>query len=140
MNYVRGALSSQDLRELIKTGTFGEEYTPDVENRIQPASYDPLFEDYCFRVPHGFKPVIGTTVEEALRKLPKNDVQRYDISKGFEVKPGFSYLLPLRGTFHLPEGKWLKSSPKSTQGRLANFLRLVADGTPEYDEVWGPFQ
>ena len=139
MDLVRGVLSSQDIRERIQSGLFGEAYTQEVEKNIQPAGYDPQFEEYCFRVPSGFKPPLGMTVEQALQKIPTKDKKKYDISKGFEVQPGFSWLLPLRGTYTIPESLWLQSSPKSTQGRIGTIVKLISDSSPEYDEVWGPF-
>lgn len=139
MDYVRGALSSQELRELIKSGVFGVQYSADVETNIQPAGYDPVFEDYCYRVPNNFRPMPGMSVEELLQRLRTSDKKKYDVSKGLEIKPGFKWLLPLAGKYSLQEGSWIQSSKKSTQTRLGNIVKLISDNNPEYDEVWGPF-
>lgn len=132
---VEGVVVSQEIRDLIKNGAWDINYDAGVEKRIQPASFDPTYEDFAFRVPHGFRPFKGMTVEESLRVLPKSDNKRYDISQGFNIFPGFSYLLKLKGRFRLPQGFWMKSSPKSTQGRLGNLVRLLADRVTDYDEV-----
>ncbi len=139
MDYVRGALSSQELRELVQKGNFGVQYSSDVENNIQPAGYDPVFEDYCYRVPNNFRPMPGMRVEELLQRLRASDKKKYGISKGLEIKPGFKWLLPLAGNYSLQEGLWMQSCQKSTQTRLGNNIKLISDNNPEYDEVWGPF-
>ena len=134
-NLVQGVVVSQEIRALIKSGDWDINHDEAVEKRIQPASFDPTYEDFAFRVPHGFRPFKGMTVEESLRVLHKSDNKRYDISQGFDIFPGFSYLLKLKGRFRLPQGFWMKSSPKSTQGRLGNLIRLLADRVTDYDEV-----
>lgn len=133
---IHGVCVSQEIRELIQKGFFGINYDEDVEKRIQPAGFDPYYENFAFRVPHGFRPFQKRTVEESLRIKPKNEVVRYeDISNGLDIRPEFSYLLKLKGKFLLPDGFFLKSSPKSTQGRLGNLVRLLADESTDYDEI-----
>ncbi len=136
-NLVEGVVVSQEIRALIKSGAWDINHDEGVEKRIQPASFDPTYEDFAFRVPHGFRPFKGMTVEESLRVLHRSEIKRYDISQGFDIFPGFSYLLKLKGRFRLPKGFWMKSSPKSTQGRLGNLVRLLADRVTDYDEIGG---
>ena len=137
---VHGVLPSQEIKEAIQEGWIDIKYSEEVEKKIQPASMDATIEDRCVRVPHGFRPAVGQTIEKALKRLSKHDKKEYDISNDFLIQQGFSWYFPIKGTYRLPKGFWLKSSPKSTQGRLGNFVRMIADGIPNYDEIKDPFE
>lgn len=144
--YYPGALVSQEYRILIKENIFSgligsglDEKT--IESKIQPASIDTLLEPICYGVPHWFKPENGKTVSETILKLPKEKRNRYEITEnGFIAAQDKAWLIPLKGNYQLPEGYWMRSNPKSTQGRLGNKVRLIADGVTSYDNVYGPWQ
>lgn len=139
---IEGALASQEIRQaFFKEGWTNLELTPEREDRIIPANYDITIEPECWRVPDGFLPERGVSVIESLRRLNPRDRPHYDVTpeNGVVLVPGFSYLFPLEGTWNIPQNFFLKSSPKSTEGRMGNLNRIVADFTPKYDQVRGPF-
>ncbi len=133
---VEGALASQELRQAFFVDKWaGLELTPEREARIQPANYDIVIEDKCWRVPNGFRPDLGVSVLESLRRLNPRDRKEYVMNDGVVITPGFSYLFPLEGNWNVPKNFFIRASPKSTEGRMFNFVRLIADGMPGYDEV-----
>jgi dCTP deaminase len=137
---VVGVLTPQGIREAIHERWIDIPYSPDIEKRIQPAGIDSVITEHCIRVPYGFRPPLGKTIKEALDDIPRRNKKEYDCSDGLIIKPGFSWLCMLEGTYTIPPGFWLKSSPKSTQGRLGNFVRLIGDNIPDYNEMHGSFQ
>ncbi|MBD3319203.1 hypothetical protein GF342_04815 [Candidatus Woesearchaeota archaeon] len=139
---IAGALASQELRDIIQQGWFGFEYTDDIERRIQPASYDPILSENAFRVPALWKPDKGATILESLRRLPSRRRAQVDLSDGGLIIPNrdFSWLVFLEGEYTIPDNFWLRASPKSTEGRLGNWVQLVADKQTDYDEVNGPYK
>ncbi|MBI4148323.1 2'-deoxycytidine 5'-triphosphate deaminase [Candidatus Woesearchaeota archaeon] len=135
-----GMIVSQEFRELFRAGCWSFEKTDDLEARIQPNSFDPVIADTCYFLPKGFRPRMGERVLETLRHEYPWRTYKIDPAQGRLVSPGEQWLLPLDGYFRLPAGWWIEHSPKSTQGRLGNFVRLLADGSPNYDMVRGPWE
>ncbi len=111
----------------------------ELEKRVQPASFEPVIGDEAFILDieeHGiFSPGQKETVYRALLKLPKRQRQKIDISNGFEFKTRFNYLIPLEERVILKAGERVKSSPKSSTGRLFPLTRLIADYSSYFDEV-----
>ncbi len=132
-----GMLPSQEIRELITDSYISGIEDKNLEGRIQPASFEPSCEDICYVVPHGFRPETSQQVNEALRCLPTRLKKKQPLEGGYEIKPGYAYLFPLEGRFSLPETMFVKANPKSTQGRLFNFVRLLSDFYTEYDGFEG---
>jgi dCTP deaminase len=140
---IEGALASQEMRQAFFTDKWTDlKYSEEEEKRIQPGSYEPVNEGECWRVPDGFVPPPGVTVLEALKQLLPRDRQHYAMSEteGVTTYVGYSYLFPLQGNWNIPDNFFMRSSPKSTEGRMFNFVRLVADGISRYDDVRGPFK
>ncbi len=133
-----GCLASQHIRALIKDSiiTIDENFDNKVESRIQPASFDPTIDDEIFVVDttHGFfRPRWDMTIREALLESGLV-VKKYSLNGGFELKKGFTYLIPLRERIkHLPN-VFIKSSPKSSFGRLFFNTRLLVDYNASFDE------
>jgi len=137
-----GALVSQDIRCILQEGLFGIPYSQDkIEQIIQPASLDTLTEGRCYFLRPGFRHEVGLTVMESVRLSHRRMPREYEMQKeGFFAHKDFTWLIPLKGDFFLPEGYSMISSPKSTQGRLGNRVRLIADYQPCYDLVKGPWK
>lgn len=131
---------------LIESGVFANIFKPgtppeSIESAIQTTSLDMLSEPVAYGVPHGFKPEAGFSVRDSLRFLGKQHQKEYTIpDSGFLATRHRKWLIPVKGDFVIPENYWLRANPKSTQGRLGNDVHLVADGVPNYDCVYGPWQ
>ena len=143
-------LPSQELRELIiqralsasssilENGKFTEK---SLEDRIQPSSFEPQLADEAFILDTEtkgiFRPQAGESIYRTLLQLPGRQRQKVSIANGFEIKKGFTYLLPLAEKVKLGNELYIKSSPKSSFGRLFLNTRLLADYNPCYDEIHG---
>jgi deoxycytidine triphosphate deaminase len=111
-------LASQEIRARIKEGRIK---TPFDELRIQPSSFEPIIGDeiYVLDTEAGaFQPDENQTVYGTLLQLPEKRRQKVDIGGGFELKKGFTYLVPLEDRIILSPGEYVKSSPKSSLGRV----------------------
>jgi predicted NUDIX family phosphoesterase/deoxycytidine triphosphate deaminase len=75
------------------------------------------------------------TVFKNLYRLPNRKRQKVSIQDGYELKRGFSYLIPLREKIMLEKDMFVKSSPKSSLGRLFINTRLIADYNPAFNEI-----
>ncbi len=141
---VRGAyLASQHIRKAINNGgiIIGDcrSVDADLEKRIQPASLDAAVTDELFVLDTDglFRPRRGETVYRSLlERVPSSKRQRVDISDGYEVRRGFNYLLRLDSKISgkNPGFRAVKSSPKSSMGRLFAHTRLIADRVNSFDE------
>jgi dCTP deaminase len=130
-------LASQEIRSLIERGVL---YSPTLnESRIQPSSFDSIIGDEMFILDTEgglFRPQENQSVYKTLLKLPKRRRQQVNISGGFEVKKGYSYLLRLEEKIKREElVRFILSSPKSSIGRLFPNTRLLADYNAGFDEI-----
>jgi len=155
-------LASQDIRDKISRGTLipgaknlarvdkkqGEKkkgwFVDDsLEDRVQPSSYEPVIEDTLFVLDTDtngiLRPAPGETVRRALLRIPKRQRQQVDAAHGYELKTGFSYLIPLADRLVLGEKEHVVSSPKSSRGRLFPNTRLLTDFNPAFNEVDGSY-
>ncbi|MFH1511142.1 MAG: 2'-deoxycytidine 5'-triphosphate deaminase [Candidatus Woesearchaeota archaeon] len=130
-------LASGQIRDLIKTdqikvGSFDE-------SRIQPSSYEPSVGNEVFVLDTEtqglFRPKRLEQVYRTLLQLPARQRQRVDTCNGFELKKGFTYLFHLEDRMNLSEPIFVKSSPKSSFGRLFLNTRMLADYNPAFDEI-----
>lgn len=127
--------SSQEIRLAISNGIIRARLD---EERIQPSSFEPVVTDELFIMDTeegGFRSNIRETVYRSLLQLPKRQRERVSITNGFELKKGFSYLIPLEDKIKVFEGLHIRSSPKSSLGRLFLNTRLVSDFGNCYDEI-----
>ena len=144
------SLTSQEIRKLITEGrleTLLERKTEDVEEiklqtvekRIQPSSFEPIIQDELFvidtEVEGLFRPSKDNTVYRSLLQLPMRQRRSVDITKGYQLNVGNSYLIPLREKIRLKEDERIKSSPKSTSGRDFLNCRMLVDYHTQYDEA-----
>jgi len=129
--------ASQQIRNAIEDGKI---IVPSFdESRIQPSSFDPIIGDELFILDTETKGLFRgnreETIYKTLLKLPKRQRQKINISGGFELKKGSTYLIPLEERVKLSEGEHIRSSPKSTFGRLFLNTRLLGDYNPCFDEI-----
>ena len=115
-----------------------------LEEQIQPSSYEPRIGDHLFILDTDvggiFRPEINETVRRHLLKLPKRQRQEIKIDGGFELKRGFSYLVPLEDRIKLKKDEHVISSPKSSRGRLFINTRLLTDYNPCLNEIEGEYK
>lgn len=113
-----------------------------LESRVQPSSFEPIIGDeiYILDIEEQavFSPGPHETVYRALLHLPKRQRLKASIMNGFECKTGkkgYTYLVPLEERTNLCEGERIKSSPKSSTGRLFPKVRMIADYNHCFDEI-----
>jgi dCTP deaminase len=129
--------ASQDIRKAIKDGAIS---VPNFnEHKIQPSSFEPQIGTEAYIIDSEYNGIFriakDETVYENLFKLPSRQRRRVDIHGGFELRKGFSYLIPLEETIKLGKHQHIKSSPKSSLGRLFLNTRLLGDYNPSFDEL-----
>jgi len=112
------------------------------ELKVQPSSFEPSLtkKGYIIDAEYGLvRPRAGQTVKEYLSSLSPRERIECDLTNGFELKAGFSYLLPLDTKVTLGHAEYIKSSPKSSMGRIFLNVRLISDFHPNFDEVHAHF-
>lgn len=126
----------------IKKGYFVDE---DLEARVQAGSFEPSLADELFILDaEGYgilRPRRDESVYRTLLQIPARKRARKSIVDGFEVKTGFTYLVKLNESFVPQETlghtvNSMRSSPKSSPGRLFSRTRFLADYNPAFDEVY----
>lgn len=126
----------QDRKDRDETGKFLSE---NLEKRVQPASFEPSMGEEVFVLDteeNGvFLPGKDDSVYKALLRLPKRQRQRFSLLDGFELKAGFTYLVPLQEKINLDHDERIRSSPKSSIGRLFPKTRMVSDYIPSFDNI-----
>ncbi|MEK6862034.1 MAG: 2'-deoxycytidine 5'-triphosphate deaminase [Nanoarchaeota archaeon] len=136
-NRVSGCLVSQEIRDLIKSGRIRINRLD--ESRIQPSSFEPVIGDEVFILDTEniglFKPRNDESIYRTLIQIPGTYRKRLDISNGFELKKGLTYLIPLEESIEVESGEFIKSSPKSSFGRLFLNTRMLADYNLCFDEI-----
>lgn len=125
-------LVSQQIRERINSGKIVSKFD---ESRIQPSSFEPIIGNELFILDDVFRPQENETIYRTLLQLPGRRRQKVDTTNGFEMKKGFTYLIPLEERIVMAESEYIKSSPKSSLGRLFLNTRLLSDYNPCMDEV-----
>lgn len=129
-------LNSQEIRDKLADGSIVS--SGDVEKRIQPASFDPIIGNDIFILETEtgglFRPKKDEEVYRTLLQLPKRQRQKRS-TENFEIKKGFTYLIPLEDRLILSQEETIKSSPKSSIGRLFLNTRMLADYNPNFDEI-----
>jgi len=129
-------LAAQQIKELVQTGQILGTINDD---QIQPASFDPSLGTEVYIIDAEtkgiFRPQAHEPVLQTLLKIPERQRKKIDITNGFEIKKGFTYLFPLNEKIILKLGQYIKSSTKSSYGRLFLNTRLLADYNPSFDEM-----
>lgn len=134
---LESCLVAQDIRDWIVNGRITN--TPVDESRIQPGSFEPRLSGEMFVLDTEttgiFRSRPDETVYRTLLQLPGRQRQRVDITNGAELKRGFTYLIPLEERVQVGGNEFVRSSPKSSLGRLFLNTRLIADYNPCFDEM-----
>ncbi len=132
-------LVSQDMEEWIKRGKIRSSSFD--SSQIQPSSFDAALGDEGFIIDTDvglLRPPKNKTVYRAILELPRQQRQRVSLQDGFEIKRGFTYLMPLDVRVTLAENEFIRSSPKSSPGRVFLQSRLLSDYNNAFDQVTAP--
>ncbi len=119
-----------------KTGWFVDD---SLEERIQPSSFEPIIGNELFILDTEQSVFMSNSRESVYRtllQLPKRQRKKADISNGFELKRGFHYLIPLEERIILDDGDCIRSSPKSSMGRIFPIIRMVTDYNVSFNETY----
>ncbi len=130
-------LVSQDMQKLMSDGRILHVQDP---TQVKPASLDPRIGDEAFilDVEEGmFRPNERETVYRTLLQIPQSKRQRVSLSNGFEINRGYTYLIPLEERVFLQQGEYMRSSPKSTMGRVFIRTRMLGDYNTAFNEIVG---
>ncbi len=130
-----GALPSQIIRSFVKEGKIISKYD---EDKIQPASFEPTLsnEIYFIDTSNGlFRPSDYKRIFELIEEFPKRYIKKYSAEGGFELRAGSTYLIRLNERLSFLNDIFVKSSPKSSFGRLFVNTRLLADYNSGFDEI-----
>ena len=134
---IRGrCLNSQEIDALVSRGVLAGRFH---RAQTQPSSFEPVIGNECYILDAEeglFRPRADKSVMRSLLELPKRKRQKVDISEGFEIKQGSSYLFPLEWRIKVGrEINFIKSSPKSSIGRVFPSTRLLTDYNSSFDEI-----
>ena len=133
-------LSSNEIRRLVEAGIISGTDRETLNQRIQPATFEPTLGDDVFildieHINH-FRPSEKEDVYKSLLQIPSRRRIKQNISEGFEMKVGYTYLFPLEEKFsHISEDLVVRASPKSSIGRLFNDNRLLFDYSSSLNEL-----
>jgi deoxycytidine triphosphate deaminase len=129
-------LGSDALRDKLGDSIIGDDIR---EDQIQPSSFEPRLGSEAYVLDaelNGlFRPDDRRKISTSIDRLDGDHKQRVDLSDGYELKQGFTYLIPLQETVRLADDEYVKSSPKSSLGRLFLQTRLLADYNLGFDEI-----
>ena len=129
-------LLGQNKTALDERGKFCDET---LEKRVQPSSFEPTLGDEIFilgnEVEGIFRPRRDEQIYRTLLQLPMGRRIKASIANGFEIKRGFSYLVPLQERVKVRKNQSLVSSPKSSIGRTFLDVRMMSDYNPSIDEI-----
>lgn len=132
-NTIGRCLASQEIRQRIHEGGI---IVPQFnENRIQPCSFEPTLGGEVFVLDSVPSPNTSETFYRTLLELPKFRRNSHSLEGGFEMKRGFSYLVPLEERVTLSGLTHIKSSPKSSAGRIFLHPRLIGDYNDRTDQI-----
>lgn len=129
----------REIRRLFDLG-FGEGPLADAKGKsiVEPSSLDVLLGSELFILDDDaglFRPEPKKQIYRSLLELPRRNRQKVSIADGFELHAGHTYVIPLQQKLRLFEYLRIKSSPKSSRGRLFINTRLLADYNTPFDEV-----
>lgn len=120
-------------------GKFRDE---NLEKLVQPTSHDPIIGDEAFildsEIGGIFRPRRNESVYKTLLQLPSKRRIRKNISDGFEVNQRFSYLVHLEQKVKLSNELVIRSSTKSSFGRIFLNARMFSDYNTCFNEINNP--
>ena len=122
-------LPSQTIRSITRNGWLSAN-TPFEAAQIQPASLDLRLAGPTWRVRASFLPGAGT-VRQKLAGLALGEINILD---GAILETGCVYVAQLQ-EYMLGSEAVAIANPKSSIGRLDVFVRIIADGSTEFDRI-----
>ena len=122
----QGALPSQVIRELIRTG-FIEGAKAE---HVSPASLDLTLSDEVYTISGLILPRQGETIRSLFGVM---GAERASLETPLAY--GKLYLARLNERLSLPEQVYGYCNPKSSTGRLDMHVRVLADSVPRYDSI-----
>jgi len=142
-SHKNSCLASQHIRDKITKHheiILAEQFTEDDEDHIQPSSFEPTIGQDIYVLDTEtaglLKPTKKQTIYQALLTLPARQRKKYTLTeKGFELKKGHTYIIQLREKVILSEHELIRSSPKSSIGRVFLRTRLLTDYNPTFEEI-----
>ncbi|HLD20258.1 MAG TPA: 2'-deoxycytidine 5'-triphosphate deaminase [Patescibacteria group bacterium] len=102
------------------------------DEHIQPASLDMTLGRRVYRVSSSILPRKDETIAELLEKYT---LYSFELKEHTILEKNASYVIPLQESVELPDEIFAVASPKSSIGRVDVFVRLLVDGTPQFDYV-----
>jgi len=137
-SYKTGVLPIQRIRNLVTSGYVTADARVE-EDQYQPASLDLRLGPTAYQVSASFLPSRGQKVADYVSSLT---VDELDLTSPCMFQSNRVYLVPLMERINFPaldrdQGSplWAKANPKSTTGRLDVFVRLLVDGSEEFERV-----
>lgn len=131
-----GVIPNQFIEEMISSGVIqAQESIPD--GNIQPASLDlRIGEGEVVRLPAIFSPGRKDVLVEAKSRSKSAGFFTSQITEsGFLCEVGIPYLVPLQERLNLPDFVSARANNKSSSGRINLQVRLLCNGSREYDHV-----
>lgn len=149
------SLVSQQIRRLITSGVIvvngpsmdlderGRFKENTLESRVQPSSFEPTLGKDLFVLLGAegglFRPNTERTVRRTILELPADKRIYFDINNGFQLNRSDTALVHLNEQINLSKVggsfDFVRSSPKSSTGRVFPITRLLFDNNNAYDEL-----
>ena len=130
-------LAHQSLVQMIRGVSpviIGKE--PIEDKRIQIASVDLALSDHVYGMRTSVLPEEGMPMERVLEEFAN---YHFDLTEDEDklLLKGHTFVVPLNEALSLPKGFSARFSPKSSIGRVDVFVRVLADGVPNFDRLDG---
>ncbi len=131
-----GLLPSQAIHALIAQGIVSAA-RPIPAEQVQPASLDLRLGASAFRVRASFLPGPGVPVSAKLEAFALHEI---DLRPGAVLEVGCVYVARIEEHLALPADIDAFANPKSSTGRLDVFTRVIANGSPGFDQIPAGYQ
>jgi dCTP deaminase len=130
--HATGLLPAQHLRALIEQREI-RAIEPIGKDQVQPASLDLRLGGTAYRVRASFLPGPQASVQD---KIEAFAMHRFALGEeGAVLEKGCVYIVELMESLALRKRTSAIANPKSSIGRIDVFVRLIADGSSEFDRV-----
>jgi dCTP deaminase len=127
-----GALPSQLIKQISNLKQITSLEKPLKDKAIQPASADLSVDSWGYCVKSTFLPKESEKVADVVKKYQLFPV---DLSNGFVLNTGSTYVFKLNERLNLSEDIFAYTSPKSSTGRVNLWVRTLADNVARLDRI-----
>jgi dCTP deaminase len=127
-----GALPSQLIKQISNLKQITSLEKPLKDKSIQPASADLSVDSWGYCVKSTFLPKESEKVADVVKKYQLFPV---DLSNGFVLNTGSTYVFKLNERLNLSEDIFAYTSPKSSTGRVNLWVRTLADNVARLDRI-----